>query len=83
MPDILCAMQVALEGNLSEAFIENNSSRGIQPSGDLIPWKIREQFQDSKFPQLAGARVVRIATHPSHQKQGYGSRSIQLLVDFF
>lgn len=83
MPDILCAIQVALEGNLSAAYVHNNTQRGLKPSGDLIPWSIREQFQDSEFPQLAGARVVRIATHPIAQKMGYGSRALQLLVDFF
>ena len=47
MPDILCAIQVALEGNLSSSTLQNNSQRGYKPSGDLIPWNIREQFQDS------------------------------------
>lgn len=83
MPDILCAIQVALEGNLSASSVLSNTQRGLKPSGDLIPWSIREQFQDSDFPQLAGARIVRIATHPTHQKQGYGSRALQLLGDFF
>lgn len=41
MPDILCAIQVALEGNLSSANITNNTQRGLKPSGDLIPWTIR------------------------------------------
>ena len=41
MPDILCAIQVALEGNLSSSTIQHNSQRGLKPSGDLIPWNIR------------------------------------------
>ena len=41
LPDILCAVQVALEGNLSKISIDHNSQRGIKPSGDLIPWNIR------------------------------------------
>ncbi len=41
MPDILCSIQLALEGNLSNASITNNAQRGIKPSGDLIPWNIR------------------------------------------
>lgn len=61
----------------------NKSQRGIKPSGDLIPWNIREQFQDSEFPKLAGARVVRIATHSMVQKMGYGSKAISLLINFF
>lgn len=47
LPDILCAVQVALEGNLSGITIADNAQRGIKPSGDLIPWNIREQFQDN------------------------------------
>lgn len=47
MPDILCAIQLALEGNLSKFSISHNSQRGIKPSGDLIPWNIREQFQNN------------------------------------
>jgi N-acetyltransferase 10 len=41
MPDILCAVQLALEGNLSGLNINENSQRGIKPSGDLIPWNVR------------------------------------------
>ena len=40
-------------------------SEGRAPSGDQIPWKFCEQFQDNVFPSLSGARVVRIAVHPS------------------
>ena len=47
MPDILCAIQVALEGNLSASSVLSKTQRGLKPSGDLIPWSIREQFQDS------------------------------------
>jgi N-acetyltransferase 10 len=83
MPDILCAVQVALEGNLSDRNISHNTQRGLKPSGDLIPWNIREQFQDSEFPKLAGARIVRIATHSMVQKMGYGSKAISLLINFF
>ena len=83
MPDILCSVQLALEGNLSNASITNNTQRGIKPSGDLIPWNIREQFQDNDFPKLAGGRIVRIATHSKAFKMGYGSRALSLLSDFF
>ena len=83
LPDILCAVQLALEGNLSKMSIKENSQRGIKPSGDLIPWNIREQFQNNEFPQLTGGRIVRIATHAKAVKMGYGSRALQLLADFF
>jgi N-acetyltransferase 10 len=48
----------------------------MKPSGDLIPWNMREQFQDNNFPRLAGGRIVRIASHPTVQKMGYGTRAI-------
>jgi N-acetyltransferase 10 len=54
----------------------------MKPSGDLIPWNIREQFQDYEFPKLVGARVVRIATHAMVQKMGYGSKALSILVSF-
>lgn len=44
-------------------------SRGKRASGDLIPWTISQQFADSNFASLSGARVVRIAVHPDLQVQ--------------
>lgn len=32
---------------------------------------------------MSGARVVRIATHPDFQRMGYGSRALQLLIEYF
>ena len=55
----------------------------MRPSGDLIPWTISEQFQDRKFGQLNGIRIVRIATHPSAQGRGYGSRALDLLIKYY
>lgn len=83
IPDILCAIQVALEGDISKEKVVENSSRGIKPSGDLIPWTVSEQFMDKDFPKLNGLRVVRIATHPQAHGKGYGSRSLDLLRKFF
>lgn len=40
--------------------------RGRRAAGDLIPWTIAQQYQDEDFPVLAGARIVRIATHPDY-----------------
>ncbi len=39
--------------------------------GDLIPWTVGQQFQDADFPRLSGARIVRIAVHPSLTRAGY------------
>lgn len=45
LPDILCAVQVSLEGKISARTIEQSSKdRGYKPQGDLIPWILSEQF---------------------------------------
>ena len=50
LPDILCAIQVAFEGEISRANIAEAIKRGgTRPSGDLIPWTVSEQYQDDKF----------------------------------
>lgn len=82
-PDILCAVQVCLEGKISRKSIQDNSLRGLKPSGDLIPWTVSEQYQDNDFPQLNGVRIVRIATHVNAHKMGYGSKALELIEKFF
>jgi len=83
LPDILAVVQVALEGRISRKAVEAQLARGHRSAGDLIPWTISQQFGDSKFAQLSGARVVRIAVHPSVQGMGYGSRALELLYRFY
>jgi N-acetyltransferase 10 len=84
LPEILCAVQVCIEGGLSgQSMIEGLEATGKTDNGDLIPWIISQQYQDPKFGQLNGARVVRIATHPNYQAMGYGSRALELLKDFY
>ena len=67
LPEVLCVIQVCLEGQISKSSVASGLSRGKRASGDLIPWTIAQQYQDEEFPSLAGARVVRIATHPDYQ----------------
>ncbi len=40
-------------------------------------------LQDSEFPGLSGARIVRIATHPELASAGYGSAAVKLLKQYF
>jgi len=68
IPEILCAVQVCLEGQISKKVVSESLVRGRSASGDLIPWTISQQFQDQDFPSLSGARIVRIATHPDYQR---------------
>jgi N-acetyltransferase 10 len=69
LPDILCVLQVAFEGQISQQTIQSELMKGSGASGDLIPWTISQQFNDSEFGGLSGARIVRIATHPGTQKK--------------
>lgn len=83
LPDILCVIQVCLEGQISRKSAMKSLSEGRSPSGDQIPWKFCEQFQDNVFPSLSGARIVRIAVHPSALRLGYGSAAIGLLSRYY
>ncbi|KAF6146362.1 hypothetical protein GIB67_020456 [Kingdonia uniflora] len=82
-PDILCVIQVCLEGQISRKSVINSLSDGHSPSGDQIPWKFSEQFQDTVFPTLSGSRIVRIAVHPDAMRFGYGSVAVELLTRYF
>ncbi|GAB7346349.1 hypothetical protein MBLNU457_5061t2 [Dothideomycetes sp. NU457] len=83
LPEPLCVVQIALEGQISRESVLNSLSRGQRAGGDLIPWLVSQQFQDEEFASLSGARVVRIATNPDYVNMGYGSRALQLLTEFF
>ncbi|CAH9071184.1 unnamed protein product [Cuscuta epithymum] len=83
LPDILCVIQVSLEGQISRESVMKSLNAGRQPSGDQIPWKFFQQFNDTVFPSLSGARIVRIATHPTAMKLGYGSAASELLTRYF
>ncbi|KAF2636195.1 DUF699-domain-containing protein [Massarina eburnea CBS 473.64] len=83
LPEPLCVVQVALEGQISKESVLSSLSRGQRAGGDLIPWIVSQQFQDENFAGLSGARVVRIATNPDYISMGYGSRALELLVDFY
>eukprot|EP01028_Stygiella_incarcerata_P000310 TRINITY_DN10345_c2_g1_i1.p1 TRINITY_DN10345_c2_g1~~TRINITY_DN10345_c2_g1_i1.p1 ORF type:complete len:916 (-),score=243.44 TRINITY_DN10345_c2_g1_i1:253-3000(-) len=83
LPDVLCVIQVCLEGEIAQTSMIQTMSRGARPSGDLIPHTISQQYQDASFGKLSGARVVRIATHPQHQRMGYGTRALDLLRMYY
>ncbi|KAG0708460.1 GNAT acetyltransferase 2-domain-containing protein [Suillus ampliporus] len=83
LPEPLVVLQVALEGNINKAAIMDGLSRGLRAGGDMIPWLVSQQFQESKFALLSGARIVRIATHPDYAGMGYGSRALKALNSFY
>ncbi|GFS97373.1 RNA cytidine acetyltransferase [Nephila pilipes] len=83
LPDILCVLQVCLEGKIIEKTVSHELNRGRRKAGDLIPWVISQEFSQDDFPSLSGARIVRIATHPNYQGKGYGLLALKLLQDFY
>jgi len=83
LPEVLCVIQVAFEGEISKKIVLESLSKGDRASGDLIPWTICQQFQDPDFASLSGARIVRIATHPDFQRMGYGKRALEQLSAYF
>ena len=83
LPEPLCVIQVALEGQISKQSVLNSLSRGQRAGGDLIPWLVSQQFQDEEFAGLSGARVIRIATNPEYLSMGYGSQALKSLIDFY
>ncbi|THH28263.1 hypothetical protein EUX98_g5927 [Antrodiella citrinella] len=83
LPEPLVVLQVALEGNISKQAILDGLSRGFRAGGDMIPWLISQQFQESKFALMSGARIVRIATHPDYASMGYGARALKCLNSFY
>lgn len=83
LPEPLCVVQVALEGQISRKSILSSLAAGKRGGGDLIPWVVSQQFQDDAFAQLSGGRIVRIATNPDYVGMGYGARAVQQLSLFY
>ncbi|KAL0273043.1 UNVERIFIED_CONTAM: hypothetical protein PYX00_005816 [Menopon gallinae] len=83
LPEVIVVIQVCLEGRISKKSVTEGMSRGKRAAGDLIPWTMAQQYQDEDFPMLSGARIVRIATHPDYQGMGYGTRALNLLLDYY
>ncbi|KAI6207695.1 RNA cytidine acetyltransferase [Aphelenchoides besseyi] len=83
LPEVLAAVQVCMEGRLTKETVRNTNDRGRRAAGDLIPWTISQHYLDDDFPQLSGARIIRLAVHPQLQDMGYGSRTLQLLQEYY
>ena len=83
LPEPLCVIQLALEGQISKRSMAASLAAGQRGGGDLIPWVVSQQFQDTEFASLSGGRVVRIATNPDYVGMGYGARAMDQLARFF
>ena len=47
LPEPLCAIQIALEGQISKQSVLSSLSRGQRAAGNLIPWTISQQVSFS------------------------------------
>lgn len=83
LPDVFCVIHACEEGKVSSDSVRDNLSRGNRPSGDLIPHTLAQFFLEDSFANLAGLRIVRIATNPDLQRGGYGSRALSLLSQYY
>ncbi|KAE9398560.1 DUF699-domain-containing protein [Gymnopus androsaceus JB14] len=83
LPHPLAVIQVAFEGRISRDSILSSLTRGLRAGGDLIPWLITQQYQETKFAELSGARVVRVAVGEGVGGMGYGSRAINCLNAYY
>ncbi|KAH9599326.1 Helicase domain [Trypanosoma melophagium] len=83
IPDVFCVIHACEEGQVTSESIKSNISRGVRPSGDLIPYTLSQYYLEEGFAKLAGLRIVRIATNPELQRAGYGSRALELLQQYY
>jgi len=77
---IVCAIQIAFEGDIDEASAKE-LLRGGKIPGNIIPDRFLKHVRLKGFSKLRGFRIVRIATHPMVQGKGIGSWAIEKLVE--
>jgi N-acetyltransferase 10 len=77
LPELLCVLQICLEGQLSKTTVLESLSRGHNAAGDMIPWTLSQQFQDADFPSLSGlsCSVVDLSTPITFQS---GARIVRI-----
>lgn len=80
--DILCAILVHTEKRIPWNIIYS----GINQHGDLQEcfnkWTSPSEKSED-FLSVQGLHIVDVVTYPSYRKMGYGSRTLQLLQDFY
>jgi len=76
---VVCAIQIALEGGLDDDLIED-LLRGGKTPGNIIPDRLLKHARIRELGRMRGARIVRIATHPSVQGKGIGSFALASIV---
>jgi tRNA(Met) cytidine acetyltransferase len=75
---IVCSLQIALEGGLSDEIVDL-LLRGNKIPGNIIPDRLLKHMRIREMGGLRGYRIVRIATHPKAQDKGIGSFALENL----
>ena len=61
LPEILCVVQVCLEGHISRGSVMSSLARGKRASGDLIPWTISQQVELLANCLSAGIVIMKLS----------------------
>jgi tRNA(Met) cytidine acetyltransferase len=77
---IVCAVQIAQEGGLSDDDVEE-LLRGGKTPGNIIPDRTLKHLRVREFGYAKGWRIVRIATHPEVQGKGIGSFALEKIFE--
>jgi tRNA(Met) cytidine acetyltransferase len=77
---IVCAVQIAQEGGLSDEDVEE-LLRGGKTPGNIIPDRTLKHLRVREFGYAKGWRIVRIATHPEVQGRGIGSFALEKIFE--
>lgn len=79
---IVAVALLAREGNLAQDRVEA-AYRGERLRGNLLPDIFCSVWRDETLAQLAGLRIVRIATHPAVRRRGLGTKLLRAIRDEF
>ncbi|AOT06570.1 GNAT family N-acetyltransferase [Pseudoalteromonas luteoviolacea] len=71
---------VSLEGNLTPELASKIALGERRPAGHLMAQQLTQLLGNTQFCTLQGARIIRIAVAPSHQKLGIGSELIRFIM---
>ncbi|CAL6082358.1 N-acetyltransferase-like_protein [Hexamita inflata] len=79
----LAVIQVALEGLMDTQEVERKLHTNQRDEGNMVPWLLSQQYLSPEFAKKVGARTVRIAANPYCSGQGYGSKALFDLKQFY
>ena len=77
---VLTAIELAEEGGIVKE-VGRRLAQGAWVAGNIIPDRILKHYRLLGFGELKGWRIVRIATHPSVQGMGLGSKALTYICE--